>query len=102
MKVSVSPASSKVVNFAPINKNVAAANFVYRRYNVKTPSLQWYIRHNVNSDRIQVTLRDSDNQEFYALITIIDKNAFQIDLTEAITGFVDVIFYIGPIEVFDI
>jgi len=55
-------------------------------------SLVWMVQHNKNTDRFQETLVNEDGERFFAKRKIIDKNAFMIVLTSAISGYVDVIF----------
>lgn len=57
-----------------------------------TNSLTWTINHNMGTTRFRETLTGADNKRFYALVNIIDENSFEVRLTEATSGAVDVIF----------
>ena len=55
-------------------------------------SLIWIVQHNKNTTLFRETLTDSTGQRFDATINIIDDNSFEVVLTEASSGAVDVIF----------
>ena len=55
-------------------------------------SLIWIVQHNKNTTLFRETLTDSTGQRFDATINIIDDNSFEVVLTEASSGVVDVIF----------
>jgi len=55
-------------------------------------SLRWLVVHNMNTTRFRETLMNEAGQRFYASVSIIDQNSFEIILTEETTGYVDVIF----------
>lgn len=55
-------------------------------------SATWLVVHNRNTTKFIVTLIDSDGDIFYAKINIIDSNSFEVSLTSATSGVVDVTF----------
>lgn len=55
-------------------------------------SATWLVVHNRNTTRFSVSLIDSDGDLFYAKINIIDNNSFEVTLTSATSGVVDVTF----------
>jgi len=55
-------------------------------------SLIWIVQHNKNTTLFRETLTDSTGQRFQAGINIIDENSFEVVMTEATSGAVDVIF----------
>lgn len=54
--------------------------------------MTWLVQHNKNTTVFRETLTDSLGQRFNAGINIIDDNSFEVVLTEATSGAVDVIF----------
>jgi hypothetical protein len=84
-KIVIASSAPKVVT--------TSTNFViYRRYSIQNPSLVWEIPHNQNTDKFSAVLRDLEGNQFYAKIIKIDKNKFNVILTEATSGTVDVVF----------
>lgn len=57
-----------------------------------TESTTWLVQHNKNTTIFRETLTDSSGKRFIAGINIIDDNSFEVQLTEATSGAVDVIF----------
>jgi len=55
-------------------------------------SMIWLVQHNKNTSIFRETLTDSSGQRFTATINIIDSNCFEVVMTEATSGAVDVIF----------
>lgn len=70
---------------------ISATNISMERYTFPE-SLRWLVTHNKNTTRILESVSDSDGNRFFAKMHIIDTNAFEIVLTEAVAGNVDVIF----------
>lgn len=63
----------------------------WERYTFNASST-WTVMHNKNTRKIIETLTDINGQRFYAGINIIDTNSFEVVLTEAVAGVIDVIF----------
>lgn len=57
-----------------------------------THSQHWVVVHNKNTTQFVERLSDTDGNRFYARVNIIDENSFEVNLTSATSGFVDVIF----------
>lgn len=57
-----------------------------------TDSIVWNVAHNMGTTRFRETLTNADGERFYAKINIINGNRFEVVLSEATSGFVDVIF----------
>lgn len=55
-------------------------------------SMVWVVDHNRNTTRFVESLTTADGERFYAKVKIVDANSFVVHLTEAMSGFVDVIF----------
>lgn len=84
-KIVIASSAPKVVT--------TSANFViYRRYSIKNPLSVWEIPHNQNTNKFSAVLRDLDGNQFYAKVHRIDKNKFNVILTVATSGTVDVVF----------
>jgi hypothetical protein len=69
----------------------AAAKVSIHRYEFPS-GLRWVVRHNMGTTRFRETLMTNTGDRFYAKVSIIDDNSFQIDMTQEVTGYVDVIF----------
>lgn len=54
--------------------------------------ISWLVQHNKNTTRFSEKLLDENKRQIYASINIIDANSFEVLLTEATSGYVDVIF----------
>lgn len=64
---------------------------ITERYEFGT-SLRWVIQHNKNTIRFREYAMDSDGRRIYAQTQIIDSNSFEIVLTDATAGSVEVSF----------
>lgn len=64
----------------------------FQRFRFDTPTLNFRVVHNMNTTQFIETIRDDRGNRIYAGMEIESANAFNIHLTEAITGTVDVIF----------
>ena len=64
----------------------------FRRYIFDTPTLNFRVVHNMNTTQFIETIRDDRGNRIFAGMEIENSNVFNIHLTEAITGTVDVIF----------
>lgn len=65
---------------------------IVERYEFDTPSLQWVISHNRSTTRFIATTVDSIGNQFFAGIKTIDDTTFVVNMTTAMTGYVDVVF----------
>lgn len=72
--------------YSPINRPVTTNTYYF------TDSLRWVINHNQNTTNFTESLTDSNGNRFFAKTQIVDENTFQIDLTSALSGKVDVTF----------
>jgi hypothetical protein len=70
--------NATITNLTLINKPYQVFSF--------SPSLEWTIRHNRGTHRMQVSLYDSSGEQFYAKVKLIDDNTVKITLTEANSG----------------
>ena len=57
-----------------------------------TGSIEWLVQHNKGTSIFIERLTDVGGNRFIASTRIIDGNSFVVELTEATSGFVDVIF----------
>ena len=64
----------------------------FRRYNFETPVMNFRIVHNMNTTQFIETVRDSSGNRMFARTEIENENVFNIHLTEATSGTVDVLF----------
>ena len=55
-------------------------------------SLRWIVRHNMNTRSFTETLTDTFGNRFFAPVKIIDENSFEVKLTSATSGAIDVYF----------
>jgi hypothetical protein len=69
----------------------AAARVDIHRYSFSS-SLTWVVRHNMGTTRFRETLMTESGDRFYANVRVIDGNSFQVEMTEGVSGYVDVIF----------
>jgi hypothetical protein len=76
--------NEQIVNYAPH----------YRRYEFNTSTV-WLVQHNMNTTRFFESLTDVDGNRFSARINIIDANSFQVTMTSATAGTVDVNFVVN-------
>ena len=63
----------------------------YSRYEF-SDQLTWTVVHNKNTDKFTEKLLDATGSQFFAKVSIIDKNSFRVHLTYATSGYVDVLF----------
>ena len=64
---------------------------VYGRFDF-TNEMTWVVVHNKNTSKFTEKLFDSAGNQFFAKITILNENSFRVNLTYALTGYVDVFF----------
>lgn len=57
-----------------------------------TNTTTWLVQHNKNTTRFSEKILDENKRQLFANVNIIDLNSFEVQLTEATTGYVDVIF----------
>lgn len=62
-----------------------------RRYEFE-PSLEWLVDHGMNTTQFVERVTSSDGLRFNAKVEVVDENRFRVCLTEAVGGYVDVIF----------
>ena len=74
-----------------LNQEVERVSNSWRRYEFDS-SLKWLVQHNMNTTSFVEVLTDSNGKRFMASINIIDANSFEIDMTSATSGVVDVNF----------
>lgn len=95
VKTHVVQSSGNVVPLGTTNPSAGGnvqTPVLYKRYKFDTPSLLWTVTHNQNTDMFVTFLKQINGTPFYALVTLVDKNTFQVHLTDAYSGYVDVIF----------
>ena len=64
----------------------------FRRFTFDIPALKFQIAHGMNTTQFMETIRDADGNHIYARTEIVDRNSFNVYLTEAISATVDVLF----------
>jgi hypothetical protein len=64
----------------------------FQRFKFDTPTLNFRVVHNMNTTQFIETIKDSNGNRMYARLEIEGPNAFNIHLTEAMAGTVDVLF----------
>lgn len=52
----------------------------------------WTVVHNKNTNKFSEKLVDSEGNQFFAKVSVIDNNSFKVNLTYPVTGYVDVFF----------
>lgn len=72
--------------YSPIHRPVVTNTYYF------TDSLRWVVNHNQNTTNFTEVLTDANGYRFFAKTQIVDENTFQIDLTSALSGKVDVTF----------
>ena len=72
--------------YSPLNKPVIIQSYEF------TDALRWVVEHNRGTVKFVETLTDSEGNRFFAKTRIIDENAFEVVLTSATSGSVDVLF----------
>jgi hypothetical protein len=75
----------------PVTKDTAPKT-VFHHYDVVNPKLVWRVTHNQNTRRFIATLRDYDGNQFSAMVRVIDSNSFEVVLSSAMKGSIDVYF----------
>lgn len=69
----------------------AAPTATFKRY-AFAPALTWRVTHNMGTTMFQETLTDANGRRFHASLRVLNPNEFEIGLTEAMGGTVDVLF----------
>ena len=64
----------------------------FASYAFEVPALVWLVQHNRDTSKLIVSLNDETGQRFYSTINIIDRNSFEVVMTDAQAGSVDVFF----------
>lgn len=64
---------------------------IFETYNFSS-SMQWIVVHNKGTTNFIKNIFNDNDEEMFALVTIIDTTSFKIDLTESVAGKVNVIF----------
>ena len=64
----------------------------YQRFPFPVPTLQWVVQHNRGTVIFMEKIRDTNFVPMLASIDVLDGDLFVVNLTEAMTGYVDVIF----------
>ena len=72
--------------YSPLNKPTVIQSFEF------TDALRWVVEHNRGTVKFIETLTDSEGNRFFAKTRIIDENTFEVVLTSASSGSVDVLF----------
>lgn len=67
---------------------------VYRRYNFDTPQQFWIVEHEFIGAPFSERLYNSSGRPMYSSVEVVNETSFVVTLTEAMTGWVDVEFYI--------
>ncbi len=57
-----------------------------------TNSIEWHVQHNMNTRFFVERITDINGHKIFASISILDSNSFTVNLTEASSGSVDVVF----------
>lgn len=114
MKVKINTQASKTIALGPQqNSNqvqtaggvgsggiLSPSTLVYRKYIVKNPATTWTINHGFNTPLVLgMTLRDSSGNQFYAGTEMTSNSTFQVHLTQAISGSVDVLFDLASTDI---
>lgn len=72
--------------YSPLNKPAITQSYEF------TDALRWVVEHNRGTVKFVETLTDSEGNRFFAKTRIINENAFEVILTSATSGSVDVLF----------
>jgi hypothetical protein len=67
---------------------------VYKRYEFPQETLLWVVEHNMSTTHLRERLYTSDGKAMFAAIEVIDETSFVVRLTQAMSGWVDVEFFI--------
>lgn len=70
---------------------VVGAPGVVRRFQF-ADSLEWMVDHRLNTTHFIERLTTIDGERFFAPVSILDPQRFVVRLTEAKSGYVDVVF----------
>ena len=89
--VYLSSTTSVTDAIAQLNDKLNLVGNNSRRYNFDE-SLTWLVVHNMNTTQFFERLTSVTGERFNASINILDENSFEVKLTEATAGYVDVIF----------
>lgn len=73
----------------------ASQSVMYKRYHIQTPQIVWVIPHNQNTDRFVYVLRNDSGEPITAKLVRRNNNVFEVHLTSALSGYVDLIFDIS-------
>lgn len=65
-----------------------------RAFSFSTAQLTWVVTHNLNTQNMNVTLFDSQNNVMFARIKAVTPNQFIVYLTEPMAGTVNVTFIV--------
>ena len=57
-----------------------------------TEKTNWVVQHNKNTTRFSEKILDENSRQMFASVTNINLNSFEVVLTTATSGYVDVIF----------
>lgn len=89
--VALSSTTSVTEAIAQLNVKLGTVGNNTRRYEF-AESLTWLVEHNMNTTQFFERLTSVTGERFNASINILDENSFEVKLTEATAGYVDVIF----------
>jgi len=70
------------------------ATALVRSFPFTVPQLVWVVTHNLNTQNMNVTLFDKDNNIMFAKIKAVTPNQFVVYLTEPMAGTVTVTFIV--------
>jgi hypothetical protein len=70
------------------------ATALVRSFPFPNPELTWVVTHNLNTQNMNVTLFDSQNNVMFAKIKAVTPNQFIVYLTEPMVGTVNVTFIV--------
>lgn len=82
--------NATVTNLTLINKPYQTFTFSY--------STEWVVNHNRGTDKMQISLYDSNGEQFFAKIKILNSSSFTVSLREATSGAAVVYFMDGTIQ----
>lgn len=89
--VSLSSTTSVTEAITQLNIKLETVGNNARRYDFPE-GLTWLVQHNMNTTQFFERLTSVTGERFNASINILDENSFEVKLTEATAGYVDVIF----------
>jgi hypothetical protein len=70
------------------------ATALVRSFFFPNPELTWVVTHNLNTQKINATLFDDQNNVMFAKINAVTSNQFIVYLTEPMAGTVNVTFIV--------